>query len=100
MHELVDYCIRTDACLCSPVRLANAHCLQHWVLHRVIRSQRTVHGIAIIADVDDLLRINRNFDVTRAFGLGNHGDELLLGCYPAPNGNNVGGSFALMYPSI
>ena len=70
------------------------------MLHRVIRSQRTVHGIAIIVDVDDLLRINRNFDVTRAFGLGNHGDELLLGCYPAPNGNNVGGSFALMCPSI
>ena len=72
----------------------------HRVLHRVNRSQRTVHGIAISADVEELLQINRNSDVTRAFGLRNHGDELLLGCYPAPNGNNVGGSFALMYPSI
>ena len=46
----------------------------HRVLHRVNRSQRTVHGIAVIAAVEELLQINRNSDVTRAFGPRNPGD--------------------------
>ena len=49
--------------------LANAHRLQNWVLHRVIRTRCTVYGIVAIANVEGVLRTIRNVDVTCALGL-------------------------------